>query len=234
MDDLRVPAIHNFDGFFSPYVPSSPFPRYQTEAGPSSSYRNNERNRPMGRNKTPDLTSSFSKDLLPSKQASELSPASTPSDSNARHSYLSLEEVMIKLRPLLDGRPLADQQKICLKGVSLDVINEIREKSEAGWENLRYPCIPPVFHSRQREKKALNISTTSSLSNAQHLGMKSYPLSSSVWTSVTPKVARFLTATLAKFPWEGLRTSIWQMGLLRALMGACTSRPRVMTTTISR
>lgn len=109
----------------------------------------------MGRNKTPDLsTSSFSKDLLASKQASELSPASKPSDSNARHSYLSLEEVMMKLKPLLDGRPLvADQQKICLKGVSLDVINEIREKSEAGWENLRYPQIPPVFHSRLRKKQ---------------------------------------------------------------------------------
>ena len=109
----------------------------------------------MRRSKTPDLsTSSFSKDLLASKQASELSPASKPSDSNARHSYLSLEEVMMKLKPLLDGRPLvADQQKISLKGVSLDVINEIREKSEAGWENLRYPQIPPVFQSRLRKQQ---------------------------------------------------------------------------------
>jgi hypothetical protein len=87
---------------------------------------------------------------------------------------------MTKLKPLLDGRPLADQQKICLKGVSLDVINEIREKSQAGWENLRYPQIPPSFSQHTKKKKALNISTMSSLFNAQHLGMKSYRLSSSV------------------------------------------------------
>lgn len=179
MDDLRVPAFRQFDGF-SPYVSSRPFPHYQTEAVPSSSYRSNDRNRPMGRNKTRDDTSSFSMDRLPSDQGSELSPASKPRDSNARQSNLSLEEVMTKLKPLLDGRPLADQQKICLKGVSLDVINEIREKSQAGWENLRYPQIPPSFSQHTNKKKALNISTMSSLFNAQHLGMKSYRLSSSV------------------------------------------------------
>jgi hypothetical protein len=148
MDDLRVPAFRNLDGLFPSYVPSNPYPRYQPEAVPSPWYRSNDRNRPTRQNKTPDDTSSFSMDRLPSNQGSELSPAPKPSDSNARQSNLSLEEVMTKLKPLLDGRPLADQQKICLKGVSLDVFNEIREKSQAGWENLRYPQFLPVFHSR--------------------------------------------------------------------------------------
>jgi len=68
-------------------------------------------------------------------------PTPRPSlDSSSEVHPLSFDQVLTRLKPLLDGT--AGERKISIEGVSSKVVDELLEKSRAselpGWENLRY------------------------------------------------------------------------------------------------
>lgn len=56
---------------------------------------------------------------------------------------LSFDQVLSKLKPLLDGKAgIAGERKISIEGISSEIVHMLREKSRAselpGWENIRY------------------------------------------------------------------------------------------------
>ena len=98
----------------------------------------------------PPLESPDNLQLLPSSRASDpTNPAVTapftpqPSlESAEKTHFLSFDQVVSRLKPLLDGTAgTAGERKISLEGISPDIVDKLRAKSRAselpGWENLR-------------------------------------------------------------------------------------------------
>jgi len=59
---------------------------------------------------------------------------------------LSFDAVLSKLKPILDGTAqMNGERKVTVVGVSSDIVEKLREKSEAselpGWENIRYVVV---------------------------------------------------------------------------------------------
>ena len=98
----------------------------------------------------PTLESPDNSQRLPSSRASDhTNPAVTtpftpqPSlESAEKTHFLSFDQVVSRLKPLLDGTAgMAGERKISLEGISLDIVDKLRAKSREselpGWENLR-------------------------------------------------------------------------------------------------
>ena len=116
----------------------------------------------VGRNKTvsPESLANYRATSLPTPRPSlDSLPSSPPSDptdltviapstpwsslESANQSHApSFDQVISRLKPLLDGTDgTAGGRKMCIAGISSDIVDQLRAKSRAGelpgWENLR-------------------------------------------------------------------------------------------------
>lgn len=71
----------------------------------------------------------------------------------------TFDQVLSKLKPLLDGKTVAGAHKISIKGVSADIVDKLREKGNTselpGWEKLRYGWLSLFCFAGLRNFKAL-------------------------------------------------------------------------------
>jgi hypothetical protein len=98
----------------------------------------------------PSLESPGNSQCLPPSRASDptnpaviapFTPRPSLESANKTH-FLSFDQVVSRLKPLLDGTDgTAGDRKISLKGISPDIVDKLWAKSRAselpGWENLR-------------------------------------------------------------------------------------------------
>jgi hypothetical protein len=118
----------NFDRSFS-FMPSASFPRYTPSSfvGRSARAPENVATPMRQKNAATPMRNIIASDLPQSNK--EQVRSAVP---------ISYDQVLSKLKPLMDGVPT--EREITIKGVSMDVIDMLREKgnSELCLKNLRY------------------------------------------------------------------------------------------------